>query len=124
MNKKHTGLQRILDLILIVAVGLVVLALMQVAQFGTPAGTTPEATVLLREASPTPPVETPPYPLPDALSLVGTPTDMSPADMPPYPAPGTPSGTPLPTLTPSLTPTATPTPLVMPNGWYLYEDPD
>jgi len=46
---------------------------------------------------------------------------------PPYPAPQTPTPqvpiTPYPSPAPSPTPTATATPIVLPNGWYLYTDP-
>lgn len=46
---------------------------------------------------------------------------------PPYPAPRTPTPqvpiTPYPSPAPSPTPTATATPIVLPNGWYLYTDP-
>jgi len=47
---------------------------------------------------------------------------------PPYPAPQTPtpqvSITPYPSPTPPPTPTVTATPIVLPNGWYLYTDPE
>src|SRR6185503_2068867 len=97
-----------------------ILALARIATVGAPSSTALNETLRPAEASSTPATETfsagqPPYPPP------GTP-----ADLLPYPPPGTPSPvrSPLPTLTPSSTPTATPTPLVMSNGWYLYEDPD